>query len=416
MFKAGPAAKAASTASSTLAGWACQHDASGFARRASLRTPRAAAPSGRQQRTADEAGGPSKRCRDDADADLPVLKTVATLGGPLPDVAAAVTAEGVTLVMQVPISRLHVLEDQCYVWRRLPLTAAIYIPVVGGAVEGFAGVDDAVEAVRGMGARLDQAGPGACALHADVVIEEVCPGADGAPPPTPLNALRNRALRLAATTAVLLADGTHLVSGGVADMALWQGGAAAQLVRAATQFAGVVVPAFAPTNPWMAKVARQLANELARSRFKTGVVHQVQARLLEGPMGWGLAPGADAARAFEAWVEQTTDLNRTELGQGAEPHAIVLTSRMPWFDERARGSRGAQALHVRAVEAAAGTRRWATMGRGWAIRLAPAGVAFGDEGGDADAAFNAQLARELEHEVASGTYEPVVGLQQLCYV
>lgn len=415
-----PAGKPVSQAvlRSSLAGWRCAPEGAEWSQRARA-SRRAAVETHRlHRRTAAEAGGAARRCESDWDVELPDLQAVAHIGHDpqaAPGPRQLGDAPGVTLVTQVALSRLHVLEDQCRLWKGLPMAAAIYVPLSEGRPEGYAALDAAVADVLRAARRLEAAAAEgeACYLAADVLVEDIC----AAGTPEPSNALRNRALRLVATRAVFLSDGQHLVGNTLVSM-LSNKESLKEVLAAAEATAGVVVPAYAPTRPWYGNIARQLAVEIVESSYRGGVMKGVKSKELRGPLGWGLedAPGAMDA-AFKNWSHQKGNtLNTTAMGDGAAPLAVMLTSRVPWLDERARGVGWAQALHVRHAEALANSTTWTYMANAWAIRLAPQEDEVGRQGGAAQARANKALFARFKAAVAKGTYLPAVGVEELCYI
>jgi hypothetical protein len=306
-----------------------------------------------------------------------------------------------------------VLEDQCTLWAGLPLAASIYIPLFNGRPANFSGLDAAVAEVLRVAKRIENTGPEAsCRLSAEVLVENLC-SRDSA---EPTNALRNRALRLVSTKAVFLSDGMHLVSSGL-PRALASKKLANQVLKAANTTPGVLIPALAPINIWYGRVRRQLAMELASSSYRGGIIKQVRTNQMKGPLGWGLENDKKLMRAeFSKWVAQKYTLNTTTLGDGAAPLALMLTEKVPWFDERLRGAAYSQALFVRHAEYLSKNTTWSTLGGVWAVRLAPFDHVVGDQGGDQQERAN--IAFFLRHREAAlkGKYVPAVGLQELCYI
>lgn len=401
---------------SSLSAWSCSSEAREYQKRHGSTRSTMAGTKRLRQKTPKEAGGEHKLCTGVWDGTLPVLHTVATIGNDpaaskRPPASKSSQEEGVTFVTQVPITRLHLLEDQCRLWPGLPMAAAIYIPMVNGRVESYVGIDAALAEVLQMGTRLENSGlEAACSLRAEVVYEEMC----GEAMPEPTNALRNRALALATTRAVFLADGQHLVSLSFSK-ALKNKYVARTLLEAAEVTAGVAIPALAPTNPWFGRVAKQIAVETASSKFLNGVINQIRSKQLQGPLGWGLDDRGQH-EALQRWqYSRERKTNFTQMGDGAAPQALMMASRVPWFDERQRGGAWAQALHVRHAEALAGTDTWATFGGAWAVRLAPVTEEVGSQGGAAQERSNELLFKRSIGAVVKGKYVPTVGVQELCY-
>jgi len=293
------------------------------------------------------------------------------------------------------------------------LAAAIYIPLSHGTLQTHPSIDVALAEVLAIAERMAPEGRegSACTLHAEVFIEETC----GAALPEPVNALRNRALRLVNTEAVFLADGAHIVSGTLCR-ALSDRATAHTLKLALQSHPGVVIPGLAPANSILSHVAHHMALEIASTTFITGVINLVKAKQLEGPSGWGLNK-TEQAQAVRIWDEHHNKPNTTTLSDGAAPHVLMYTFRVPWFDERLRGLHWSQILHIRQIEIQAGTRNntWATFGAAWAMRLAPSTEGIGKHGGAEQARINKKFVRRRMVELAEGNYEPAVAMPDLCH-
>ena len=118
---------------------------------------------------------------------------------------------------------------------------------------------------------------------------------------------------------------------------------------------------------------------------------------------------------FNKWAHQDYTVNATTMGDGAAPLAMMLTKRVPWFDERVRGAAWAQALHVRHSEVQANSTTWATLGGVWAVRVAPVAEEVGQQGGEEQERANKALFLRHKDAAALGEYTPAVGVQDLCY-
>jgi hypothetical protein len=405
---------------SSLANWVCSADGSEGSQRARSARHSLLESKKLRRRSVKEAGSEARLCEADWGIDLPDLRTVAHIGyDPSSmvvesnNLAAFENTDDVTLVTQVPLSRLYVLQDQCTLWAGLTLAASIYIPLVNGRPANFSGLDAAVAEVLRVAKEIENAGPEAvCRLSAEVVVENLC-SSDSA---EPINALRNRALRLVTTKAVFLSDGMHLVSASLAT-ALASKKLSNQILKAAETTPGVLIPALAPSNTWYGKVGRQLAMELASSTFRGGIIKQVRSDQMKGPLGWGVDDDKMAMRKeFTKWIGAKNELNSTVLGDGAAPLALMLTEKVPWFDERLRGAAYSQSLHVRHAEYFAKNTTWATLGGVWAVRLAPLEHEVGEQGGNIQAKVNKALFLRHKEAAIKGKYVPAVGLQELCYI
>ena len=365
-----------------------------------------------RRRSAKETSSAARICEADFGLELPYLRTVARIGydeTTLPPLEKLGDEPGITLVTQVPISRLHLLEDQCTLWAGRPLAAAVYIPVYKGKPDGFQGLDAAVAEVLRLAKRVETSKE-ACTLTAEVLVEDIC----SSDTVEPTNTLRNRALRLVVTENVVLSDGLHLVISSLSQV-LDSKSKLNKILAAVKDTAGVAIPTFAFTNPWYGRVSRQLSFEYAKSTFRGGILKQVRSKQLQGPLGWGLAKGRPMYFEFNKWAHQDYTVNATTMGDGAAPLAMMLTKRVPWFDERVRGAAWAQALHVRHSEVQANSTTWATLGGVWAVRVAPVAEEVGQQGGEEQERANKALFLRHKDAAALGEYTPAVGVQDLCY-
>lgn len=155
--------------------------------------------------------------------------------------------QAVTIVTQLSLERIQMLEHQCSLWRH-PIAAAFYIPLAQGKIlsadsskwEG-ATLEEGLAAVEAMHAEIEKNTRIPCILDLDIVVEEVCTPQKALD--YPVNALRNRALILASTELVLLLDADFIVDQELArtaeDPTLYN-----ELVGLLSQGAAMVLPAF----------------------------------------------------------------------------------------------------------------------------------------------------------------------------
>jgi hypothetical protein len=400
----------------SLYAWRCGPE--GLAMRERRRGTKAAmADAGMLRRKRVEAVGEARVCRDDWETDLPDLRTVAKLesarwpkpkakkpkqpqqqGEDVPvknatDTAAEDDPRPVTFIMPVIWTSLGALEEQCRLWRGHPLSAAVYFPQHSAPKRGGR-LDDALASAIALHRDMEAAGPeGACALSLEVFAEYVCEEEEEEERKesrVPLGALKNRALRTAATEAILVSNGQYLVHQYLSAM-LDDPGLRGSLMAAvrSTDFAGVVLPTVAPSRAWplLERVAPQLAAEVARQP-KTMVVGSVKLGQLDGLGDWELSK-EEVQKFWEDWAPAKGEgLKKVDLMAGTSPHAIVLSSRVPWFDERLRGEEELaatlQARHTIGMLVAAGESsgsnfnavrgdrlRWAVLPKTFAVRMSP---------------------------------------------
>ncbi|KAL4420521.1 hypothetical protein ABPG75_010177 [Micractinium tetrahymenae] len=282
---------------------------------------------------ADEATPRAAWCRSDAPAatPLPLLRSISNLRNRK---AHPPAAEGITLVTQLSLERLPMLERQCRVWAGYPLAAAVYIPLIQGKV---ASGDDP----RLNGSSLDaalvpllklhaaaEAGTG-CILDVEIVTEAHCDAASAALYPT--NAVRNRALRLVGTEAVLLLDVDFLPSSSLLERAADARHRAA-LMALLQQPVALVLPAFETAGKKRAdaELAARVVTagkEAVLSALDSGALH---------PFHSGHYTRGHLPTDFRRWAVQTQPYNCT-FTRGFEPYILLHRARVPWYDERFRG-------------------------------------------------------------------------------
>lgn len=373
-------------------------------------------------RTAKETGGKAHQCMDDWTSNLPELQRILAVGfdpkiSPPKKMTYDSLETSVSLVTPVNIDNLHVVEDQCRLWRGLPLVAIVYVPLhVGSAKDSekqkntrAAVLDSAVLDVLRMVKKI-HAGK-YCQLTLEVVAERLCSSNHDRPSAMPLNALRNRGLRLVMSQGVLLGDGRHLISHRVSKT-IRNKKALSSLLRAANQSVGLVIPSFYPSNPWYGRLGRQLALEVATMPGKFLIEKAVKQKQLEGPFGWmtndpGLTP-------FQMWFSLKGNNNKISLESDASAQVLVLKEKAPYFDERLRGYHMSQSLHMRHSEMLSQQRDWSIMGVGWAIRVHH-GQEIEEESTSLQQA-NRKLYQQSLKLIKNGSYTPIVGFSELCYM
>ena len=349
------------------------------------------------------------------------------------------SGDSITLVAPIHISRLFILEDICRMWNGLPVAAAVYIPMHGETPLTHASLEDAMSEIRQLEENLalepheneilsKNKSKGPCKLSFDVFTENVC---DLNGVSEPLNALKNRAMRLVKSEAVILTDGEHLLNSGFAHQ-LNKSPVRQKLINLAKSYPGVLIPSFIPANSWLSKVSHRLGQELAYTRFRNGIVELVRSEHLAGPEGWGMTT-QEMRNAFNKWKYDAHGFNFTSLGHGANPITVVLTDRVSVFDETLRGVAWSASLHVRMLESAVEGNKsedlsWPMYGEAWAIRMAPVGeeVIKSNERAERDtwnkivrkqtpeAKFNQDHYYKWLETAHNRTYVPAVGMIETC--
>ncbi|GAB4815237.1 hypothetical protein N2152v2_002283 [Parachlorella kessleri] len=122
--------------------------------------------------------------------------------------------ESITIVTQLSLERLEMLENQCSTWPD-PIAAVVYIPTLQGRIFSL---DDLTLNGTHLGAAVTRVGQfvermqqhASCVLDVELATQDFGEGAEAAL--YPVNAVRNRALMLARTQALLLLDADFVAS------------------------------------------------------------------------------------------------------------------------------------------------------------------------------------------------------------
>ncbi|KAL4423753.1 hypothetical protein ABPG75_001054 [Micractinium tetrahymenae] len=276
------------------------------------------------------------RCRGPATGEhLPSLELAALWGDP------PAANHTVTLVTQLTVDRLGMLENQCTTWT-LPLVAAIYVPVTGQQVLGStASTAATVELLQGHLAafhrRMQQEAQ--CQLRLALFTEEQA--ADSADAFHPINALRNRGLQLAVTEAVLVLDVDFIVSEElIAELAIEEGWEAlARRIRAGS---AVVLPAFETpfdaTGAWRLEHPPEAGRAVAFQAQAGGKQAAVQSFRNGTLLVFKTAEGGTfyEPTQFKRWA-QSDDFYPISYTPSYEPDMILARALHPWYDERFAG-------------------------------------------------------------------------------
>ncbi|GAB4821687.1 hypothetical protein N2152v2_008733 [Parachlorella kessleri] len=254
-----------------------------------------------------------------------------------------------TLVTQVTPDRLGMLESQCRSWPHA-LAAVAYLPRLAGTPPpgqpglgnySEAAVAAAQQQLTEFHARIGRE-PGACNLHLQLYTE-LC-DADMLDR-YPANSLRNKALQLVQTEAVLLLDVDFIVSSEFgAELSTPEGW---QYVRRQLDAVPVVIiPSFVPKIEELRRWGGGRVQEerlewgvaLAKEAAAGGKAWVVQRMLTKkpgfAPFNWGTA--ARRNTRVGTWYS-TNEYYTAHYEKHFEPDIIILREHVPWFDERFRG-------------------------------------------------------------------------------
>ncbi|GAB4821434.1 hypothetical protein N2152v2_008480 [Parachlorella kessleri] len=292
-----------------------------------------------------------QRCQAPRKAErLPVLDQVGTWPAFSP-----VDPQHVTLVTQLNLERLDMLENQCKVWPHA-LAAAVYVPLLDGLVASLDSPElngirlaQALEVLGSFHARLQS--EGACNLELALFAERCTD--QGMAGLYPFNAMRNKALQMVQTEVVFQLDVDFLVNKEFGEEVGSPAGWAALRQQLALAPA-LVLPAFEPnaTQLQMRPTSKQHAehgDEVLEKQLQLGKAMALEA--VEAGKGWVVAKYAArelqqfAIVKFEAghnctqysrWL-QAQDFYEINYTNGYEPYTLMLRKHIPWFDERFRG-------------------------------------------------------------------------------
>ena len=273
-----------------------------------------------------------QRCQHDPKAKLPDLKKVYSWRA-----RGRRAHDGISVLTQLSVERLSMLRAQCRVWPA-ELNAVVYVPLM----KDFGAISADVPALNGTSLTdiahlvdqfyqdLQSDPSGHCRLNMELVVEEFDDWEDPTWSLYPTNSLRNRALTMAKSEAVLSLDVDFLPSQEIVSM--FNGRAYEDLMRVLDQKTAYVLPAFETSNSGTQGVL--LANKVATegkeamlSAFSGGdaVGFQVEQ--------YYAGHGPDD---FPRWAS-AGEPYPIEYAKGYEPYVLMARRFVPWYDERMRG-------------------------------------------------------------------------------
>lgn len=245
--------------------------------------------------------------------------------------------QSISLVTQLSIDRLPALENQCITWPD-HLVAVVYVPMVANSSGGppllplyrRTTLADVIESITFFQNYMETTA--ACAFHIDLVGQFIPPGIF--PGLYPINALRNRAMRLAPTDLAILVDADFVVTpllglsgAGYRDPAVYR-----EMQERATKKQVLVLPSLELTNKWQDLT---LSRSIARDMVLAG--KKMARGALEGGI---LAPYVESEewleremKAISRWADSSA-YRKINIDPHAEPCVLVSLSTVPWFDER----------------------------------------------------------------------------------
>jgi hypothetical protein len=257
-------------------------------------------------------------------------------------------AETVALVTQLSLERLSMLRAQCKAWPDR-ISAVAYVPFV----RNLGAVSAEVAAINGssiadIASLIDtfhkevEAEEGWCALDLELSIETFETTEDPALGLYPFNALRNRALTMAATDLVLLLDVDFLPSSDLPGSYQNNPLAFTELHEdLMNNRHALVLPAFQTIRN--DSEGRNIASEVSR-RGKSRVKSAWSEGELAGFQVAAYPPGHSPTK-YDSWFK-TTKRYRVGYEKGYEPYILLARRHVPFYDERFRGYSRDKIVHI----------------------------------------------------------------------
>jgi glycosyltransferase-like protein LARGE len=232
------------------------------------------------------------------------------------------------------------VERQCTAWPER-LAVAVHAPFAAGY--GLISMSNAtirrwpeqkvLELVAALHNRTE-ADPAACALELRVVREDFAAATLTRASSYPVNAVRNRALQLVRTDALVLLDADFLPSATLGALAVdyRRGGAAGrEIARYLDEDVVYVLPAFQATTTAFDDAGVRGAAAAAEDGKAT-----IVAALANGSLVGFAAnhfPAGHGATNFTRWVNASSQYE-VDYQHGFEPYILASRRHVPWYDER----------------------------------------------------------------------------------
>ena len=254
--------------------------------------------------------------------------------------------ESVTLLTQLSIDRLSMLENQCQTWED-PLVAVIYVPLqkedAQQVYDSESTVADIQRGVSSFYSFMKEIAP--CKLTIELVGQRIV---NERTHPYPINALRNRAMDLAQTELVFVLDVDFVASPrlGLPGRAYKDKEVYEQMIQIVSNKKALVVPAFELTNRHTEpSLGQNYAKTLVLSgkkaiinSYKEGAVDYFNAH--DAP--WGHGP-TNTSR----WIRLSEPvMYKVRYEPKYEPFVLLAKEFAPWADERFVGYGGNKIAYI----------------------------------------------------------------------
>ena len=280
-----------------------------------------------------------KWCRGGKDTEVPDLERVLILRS-----SKHIPKRSVTIVTQLSIERLSMLEQQCAHWPH-PIAAVVYIPMVQGKISSTeddswngTSLEVGIDEVKQYAERMKTS---KCSIDIELVVEERCTFEQATLYPT--NAVRNRALIMSRSDIVLLLDVDFVVDLSLAyDLEDEQ--RSKDLMDILSSGSAVVLPAFEAWDQG------ERGKNIALTAVKEGKTYIAKKFMYNIVMGFHMAhyPQGHEPTLFWKWIN-TTEPYPVKHETGFEPYIVMLKEHVPYYDERFRGyyfNKVEQLMHI----------------------------------------------------------------------
>ena len=280
-------------------------------------------------------------CLLDSSAKLPALKKVHTWRS-----SKEVSEQSISLVTQLSLERMTMLRSQCNVWGD-KISAVIYVPYL----KDFGVISDDVKALNGSSLQdiavfvddfyqsLEKEAE--CSLDLQLVLEKFERWDDPNIGLYPFNAIRNRALMMVETEAVILLDADFLPSRQLSAMYKDNEDAYGELMQVLDTKTAFVLPAFETTN---AGVDGTIVAKKCAMNGKDHVVTSWENGEVAGFQVAQYAAGHGPTK-YEKWLASSDDYP-INYAKGFEPYILIARKYVPWYDERFRGYSRNKIVHL----------------------------------------------------------------------
>lgn len=280
-----------------------------------------------------------KWCRGGKRAEVPSLESVKMYQS-----KKGIPNRAVTIVTQLSIERLAMLEQQCSHWPHT-ISAVVYIPLVEGRIsstedEFWNGIP-LKQGLQEVGRLLTRENKLKCILDLEVVAEERCTAELATLYPT--NAVRNRALINSRSDIVLLLDVDFVVDMSLA-YALEHREQHQELMDMLSSEVAVVLPAFEAWDQG------ERGRDIALTAVREGKSYIAKKFMYNVVMGFHMAhyPQGHEPTQFWKWINTSTPYP-VQHEIGFEPYILMSKKYVPYYDERFRGyyfNKVEQLLHI----------------------------------------------------------------------